>query len=83
MNGDSGEPFLAAFRGSFTSALRWHQLDALWERVRERADAGWYIYAVGEPPAASATAARLSKTRRIWTSISPWTSSIVSGTNGI
>lgn len=44
------QDFLQAFRGSFTSALRWHQLDALWERVRERADAGWYLYAVGEPP---------------------------------
>ena len=44
------DPFLAAFRGSFTSALRWHQLDELWERVRERADAGWYLYAIGEPP---------------------------------
>jgi hypothetical protein len=51
------EPFLRAFRGSFTSALRWHQLDALWERLRERADAGWYIYAVGEtPPAAPSSA---------------------------
>lgn len=46
----SGEPFLQAFRGSFTSALRWHQLDTLWMRLRERADAGWYLYAVGEPP---------------------------------
>lgn len=46
----AGEAFLQAFRGSFTSALRWHQLDALWERLRERADAGWYLYAVGEPP---------------------------------
>jgi len=44
------DPFLAAFRGSFTSALRWHQLDELWERVRARADAGWYLYAIGEPP---------------------------------
>jgi hypothetical protein len=44
------DDFLAAFRGSFTSALRWHQLDALWERMRERAGAGWYVYAVGEPP---------------------------------
>ena len=43
-------PFLRAFRGSFTSALRWHQLDALWERVRERAGERWYIYAVGEEP---------------------------------
>ena len=44
------DPFLAAFRGSFTSALRWHQLDALWEAVRGRSADGWYIYAVGEPP---------------------------------
>jgi hypothetical protein len=45
-----GEAYLRAFRGSFTSALRWHQLDALWERVREHAGDGWYIYAVGAPP---------------------------------
>ncbi len=51
---DPSDPFLAAFRGSFTSALRWHQLDALWERIRERADAGWYLYAIGETPPASA-----------------------------
>ncbi|KOR30522.1 hypothetical protein TI04_05410 [Achromatium sp. WMS2] len=42
--------FWHAFRGSFTSALRWHHLDALWNRLRENADDGWYIYAVGEPP---------------------------------
>lgn len=46
---DSAEAFLAAFRGSFTSALRWPQLDQLWERVRA-APAGWYVYAIGEPP---------------------------------
>ncbi len=48
-------PYLLAFRGSFTSALRWHQLDALWARIKERADAGWYLYAVGEPPPAAAS----------------------------
>lgn len=49
-NFDATDPFLSAWRGSFTSALRWPQLDALWERVRANADAGWYLYAVGEPP---------------------------------
>jgi hypothetical protein len=44
------DPFLSAFRGSFVSALRWPQLDALWERVDARADLGWYLYAVGELP---------------------------------
>jgi hypothetical protein len=43
------DPFQKAFRGSFTSTLRWHQLDGLWERVRF-APAGWHIYAVGEVP---------------------------------
>jgi len=57
---EQAQPYLSAFRGSFTSALRWHQLDALWERLRERADAGWYIYAVGEaPPGEPSDAARV------------------------
>jgi len=43
-------PFLQGFRGSFTSALRWHHLDALWETVRARGGDDWYLYAVGEPP---------------------------------
>ena len=41
--------YLQAFRGSFTSALRWPQLDALWEKLRESPE-GWYVYAVGEAP---------------------------------
>lgn len=57
---EQDETFLQAFRGSFTSALRWYQLDALWERVRERAGDGWYIYAIGEaPPGEPADAARV------------------------
>ncbi len=39
--------YLQAFRGSFTSALRWHHLDALWQRLRESPE-GWFVYAVGE-----------------------------------
>jgi len=38
-----------ALKGSFTSALRWHHLDDLWQRLRERPE-GWYIYAIGHPP---------------------------------
>jgi hypothetical protein len=41
--------FLTAFSGGFTSALRWPQLDALWEKVRAEPE-GWYLYAVGEAP---------------------------------
>ena len=49
--GEDGAPneFLRAFRGSFTSALRWHHLDSLWARIRETADQDWYVYAIGEP----------------------------------
>ena len=45
----TNDTYLVAFRGSFTSALRWPQLDSLWGRVRETPE-GWYVYAVGEPP---------------------------------
>ncbi|MEX2367742.1 MAG: hypothetical protein WD601_14160 [Pseudohongiellaceae bacterium] len=41
--------YLEAFRGSFTSTLRWPQLDQLWQTLREQ-DKAWYIYAVGEAP---------------------------------
>lgn len=58
---DPAGDYLAAFNGSFTSALRWPQLDRLWERVRASPE-GWYVYAVGEaPPTAPATAVELSR----------------------
>ncbi|HHJ35770.1 MAG TPA: hypothetical protein ENJ87_08380, partial [Gammaproteobacteria bacterium] len=44
------ETYLAAFRGNFTSTMRWHDLDAFWERLKAQADDHWYIYAVGEVP---------------------------------
>jgi hypothetical protein len=46
----SEDPFYTAFRGNFTSILSWTQLDAFWDTVRQQADAGWYVYAVGETP---------------------------------
>ncbi len=42
--------FMSAFRGSFTSTLRWHQLDALWAVLDTEADDNWFIYAIGEQP---------------------------------
>jgi hypothetical protein len=44
------QSYLDAFRGSFTSALRWHHLDDLWEVLRVQAADDWYVYAVGEKP---------------------------------
>lgn len=40
--------FLQAFRGSFTSLLRWSDLDAFWQILDQQADSQWYLYAVGE-----------------------------------
>ncbi|AGA90448.1 hypothetical protein Thimo_1671 [Thioflavicoccus mobilis 8321] len=57
MTSESNHPFLSAFRGGFTAALRWHQLDELWARVREDADAGWFLYVIGEPPPTAAAGA--------------------------
>jgi hypothetical protein len=54
---DAADAFLRAVRGSFTSALRWHHLDTLWDLLRADADGGWYLYAVGEPPPAAPAAA--------------------------
>ena len=44
------EAYLAAFRGNFTSTMRWPDLDAFWEVLKVQADDQWYIYAVGEKP---------------------------------
>lgn len=41
--------FHQAFRGNFTSLLSWQQLDEFWNVMRRKANAGWYIYAIGTP----------------------------------
>ncbi|MFO8004875.1 hypothetical protein [Thioalkalivibrio sp.] len=56
----SGKDFLAEYNRGFTGILHWHQLDALWERLRGDADGVWYVYAVGEtPPDQPASASQL------------------------
>ena len=42
--------YLQEFKGTFTSALRWHDLDTFWDTLRQHNTGQWYIYAVGEPP---------------------------------
>jgi hypothetical protein len=44
------EVYLAAFKGNFTSTMRWHDLDTFWDVLKRYADDNWYIYAVGETP---------------------------------
>lgn len=54
--------FTRAFRGSFSSLLSWQQLSEFWDAVRRKADAGWYVYAIGTPiPTRPATAAEVEK----------------------
>ena len=42
------DPYVDAFRGRFTSVLRWEQLNDFWEALKRQADDNWYIYHVGE-----------------------------------
>jgi len=42
--------FIEQFKGSFKSALRWHDLDQLWESLRQHNQGQWYIYHVGDTP---------------------------------
>ncbi len=58
MNMSNQQAYLSAFRGSFTSTMRWHDLDAFWNVLKNCADDQWYIYAVGEKPPES----RVNKT---------------------
>ncbi len=54
------EAYLSAFKGSFTSTMRWHDLDAFWLTLKVQADDQWYIYLVGEaPPEATVDKAHL------------------------
>jgi len=42
--------YLDAFKGKFTSLMRWHHLDEFWENFKQQVDDGWYIYHVGDEP---------------------------------
>ena len=48
------QAYLEAFKGNFTSTMRWHDLDAFWQTLRAQADDGWFVYAVGQEPPQSA-----------------------------
>jgi len=43
------DPFISAYKGRFSSILRWHQLDDFWHQLKTNAkDQIWYLYAVGQ-----------------------------------
>ena len=41
--------FYSRYRGSFSGILKWPQLDEFWQVLTNKAAAGWYLYAIGEP----------------------------------
>lgn len=43
---DAANDFQARLKGSFQGMLHWHQLDALWEKLKP---GKWYVYQLGEP----------------------------------
>lgn len=45
---DPSSDFLQRFNAGSTGILHWAQLEQLWTLLRERADRGWYVYAVGD-----------------------------------
>jgi len=51
------EDYIQAFRGRFSSVLRWEQLDDFWNTLKSQADDHWYIYAVGEAAPSSTSSA--------------------------
>ncbi|MDQ7075147.1 MAG: hypothetical protein Q9O24_08370 [Gammaproteobacteria bacterium] len=44
------DAYLTAFKGAFTSLLRWSDLDDFWLRLKAQSGEDWYLYAVGEAP---------------------------------
>lgn len=49
MNDCTNQPYLKAFRGSFSGIRKWEDLDLFWETLRINAEQQWFIYAIGEP----------------------------------
>ena len=47
--------FRTIFNGKFYGVLRWHQLDDIWNIVKNDAEAGWYCYKVDKTPPQSLT----------------------------
>ena len=47
---NSTQDYLSAFRGSFYGLRTWQDLTDFWQVLKLHADAGWYVYAIGEPP---------------------------------
>ncbi len=44
------QDFIQRFTGSFKGIMRWHELDALWNTLKQQTDVERYIYAIGEQP---------------------------------
>lgn len=57
---ETANDFVAAYKGYLSNILKWEDLDALWQTLRQTTNTGWYVYAVGETvPQQNATAEQL------------------------
>lgn len=53
--------FYRRYRGAFYGILKWAELDDLWQSLKSKASADWYIYAIGdEPPQQTVSAGQFS-----------------------
>ena len=48
MEAAAEQGYVEAYRGNFTSMMRWPDLDRFWDTLRTQADDSWYVYAIGE-----------------------------------
>lgn len=51
------DPFYLAYRGAFTSLLKWPDLEDFWQVLSRQVDKGWYIYTTAEAPPAQPVSA--------------------------
>ena len=62
MNTLLDDPYLRAYRGSFLGLRNWEDLDTFWETLKNQADQGWYVYAIGEAvPSTPVTSEQLNR----------------------
>lgn len=54
---DQVNSFYKAYRGAFTSLLKWSDLDAFWQILSAQSSKGWYIYVTAEQPPEKTTSA--------------------------
>jgi len=53
------DPFYTAYRGAFSSLLKWPDLDSFWQVLLKQSDKAWYIYTTADAPPEQTASARV------------------------